>query len=161
MNPRFLCRVNLPAQVHLVANSPSHFSAWGLMSFRVDGECISSVHFSSCQQTCAWEKAAGVYLGHNQQIEPCHCLEMVSVSATLTPSSAAEEWGFMNGCLKNQEQWGLWVLGYSRPYLLLTPLSSPHNILFFSRNLILLRFYSVGKVIPSLHQRWIMSNLSL
>ena len=54
-----------------------------------------------------WEKAAGVYLGHDQQVEPCHCLEMASVSATLTPSSAAEEWGFMNGCLKNQEQWGL------------------------------------------------------
>ena len=48
MNPRFLCGVNLPAQVHLFANSPSHFSAWGLMSFHVEGECISSVCFSSC-----------------------------------------------------------------------------------------------------------------
>ena len=161
MNSRFLCVVNLPDQVHLVANSPSHFSAWGLMSFYIEGECISSVRFSSCQQTCAWEEAAGVYMGHNQQVEPCCCLEMFSVSATLTPFSAAEEWGFMNGCLKNQEQWGLWVLWYSRPYLLLTPHSFPLSLLFFSRNLILLKFYSVEKVIPSPAQRWIMSNLSL
>lgn len=115
MNSRFLCGVNLPAQVHLVANSPSHFSAWGLMSFYVEGECISSVRFSSCQQTCSWEEAAGVYMGHNQQVEPCCCLETFSVSATLTRFSAAEEWGFMNGCLKNQEQWGLWVLCTAGP----------------------------------------------
>lgn len=97
MNSRFLRGVNLPAQVHLVANSPSHFSARGVgvMVLHMEGECISSVPFSSHQQICALEESCGaICMGHNQQVDPCHCLEMLSVSVTLTPLSAAEEWSF-------------------------------------------------------------------
>lgn len=66
----------------------------GVMSLHVERECISSVPFSSLPHICAlgWGWGAmGLSVGPNQQVDPCHCLEMFSVSVTLPPFSAAEE----------------------------------------------------------------------
>lgn len=106
MNSRFLRGVNLPAQVHLVANSPSHFSARGVgvMALHIEGECISSVPFSSHQQICALEESCGAIMGHNQQIDPCHCLEMSLYMSILLPFLQLRNGVFMNRRLQNQER---------------------------------------------------------
>lgn len=111
--------------------------------------------------------AAGVYMGHNQQAELGHCLEASLHLPLLLP--------FLQ--LRNGVSWmGVWriknnaafeffgatdSIGYL-PHIHFPTISSSfleRNLIF--RNLVLLKFYSVGKVMLTPAQGWILSNLSL
>ena len=81
---------------------------------------------------CLGGRCRGIY-GPQPASRTWSLFRSFSASATLTSFSAAEEWGFMNGCLKNQEQCGLWVLWCNRLYWLFTPHPFPHYLLFFFR----------------------------
>lgn len=63
--------------------------------------------------------AAGIYWNPAATWTPCHHLELVSVSATAPPFSAAET-GICERVFEELRTIGLWILWTSRPYWLFT-----------------------------------------
>lgn len=154
----FLCGVNLPAQVHLVANSPSHFSVWEAMSFYIERNVF---HLSSSPAISKSMPRAASSCGKDRAMNPSCMLRMSLVFAALTPFSVDEEWRFSwTGAwrIKYHRAFEWWGTADPTGYLphIHSPTASPSLAEIW-----LVQFYPKRKAVPSPAHKWILINLSL
>lgn len=128
-----------------------HGGGWWVMSFYVP--------FSSYQQICQGGESCREIVEHSHQVDPCHP-RIVFCVCHCSSLFCSWNWDLWKSVWRIKNNRAFEYLGIADPIGCLPYIHFP-SLLLFSRNLILVKFYPVGKVTPSPALGWILSNLSL